>query len=66
MSITDLNDDGWLTMCRASLAGYEELARIRIIENGKDAWAPIAVVNGRMLLRDEKKFVCLDVDKRIE
>jgi outer membrane protein assembly factor BamB len=61
-----LNDDGWLTMCRASLTAYEELARVQIIPGGKDAWAPIAVVNGRMLLRDEKKFMCIDVDKRIE
>jgi outer membrane protein assembly factor BamB len=61
-----LSDSGWLTMVKASLEGYQEIGKIHLIKGGVDAWAPIAVANGRMLLRDKLKFVCIDVDKRIE
>lgn len=55
-----LSDDGVLTMLRASSTGYEPLATARVLQ-GQDAWGPIAVVAGRMLLRDSKRMVCIDV-----
>ncbi|MEW6358972.1 MAG: PQQ-binding-like beta-propeller repeat protein [Planctomycetota bacterium] len=41
-------------------AGPKELAR-HTISDGYDAWAPIAFVNGKALLRDAKTMVCLDL-----
>lgn len=55
-----LSDDGVLTLIRASLSGYEQLARARVLE-GRDAWAPMALVDGKLLLRDSKQMICLDV-----
>ncbi|HYF00276.1 MAG TPA: PQQ-binding-like beta-propeller repeat protein [Planctomycetota bacterium] len=56
-----LDDEGFLTMVKASTTGYEELARVRVIEDGREAWGPIAVADGRMIVRDEKKMLCIDV-----
>ena len=57
-----LNDNGELTMARASLDGYEKLAFAEVAP-GHDAWAPMAMVDGKLLLRDSKVMVCLDVSK---
>lgn len=57
-----LNDNGELTLARASVSGYEKLARARVL-HGKDAWAPMALVDGRLLLRDAEQLLCLDVRK---
>jgi outer membrane protein assembly factor BamB len=55
-----LDDTGTLTMIRATLNGYEELGRARVL-NGRDAWGPMAIVNGRLLLRDSTTMICLDM-----
>ena len=57
-----LNDNGELTLLRASLRGYERLARARVLY-GRDAWAPMALVDGKLLLRDSENLLCLDVRK---
>jgi outer membrane protein assembly factor BamB len=55
-----LDDDGTLTMIEASAGGYRQLARARILD-GRDAWGPLALVGGRLLLRDATRMVCLDL-----
>ena len=55
-----LNDDGTLTIAKASINSFEFLDNHRIIE-GHDAWGPIAIADGFLLMRDSKKMVCLDV-----
>lgn len=57
-----LNDNGELTLIRASTRSYERLARARVL-HGRDAWAPMALVDGRLLLRDSEQLICLDVRK---
>ncbi len=57
-----LNDNGELTLIRASLRGYERLDRARVLQ-GRDAWAPMALVDGKLLLRDSEHLICLDVRK---
>lgn len=59
-----LNDTGELTLIRASLDGYEQLAREKVL-HGRDAWAPMALVDGRLLLRDSEKMICLDLRTKI-
>ncbi len=58
-----LNDNGELTMIRASHEKYEQLGRARVLE-GHDAWAPMALVDGFLLLRDSTRLACLDVRAR--
>jgi len=55
-----LNDDGLLTMARLGTDRYQPLASARVLE-GRDAWAPMAVAGGRLLLRDSSRMVCLDL-----
>ncbi|TAN35993.1 MAG: polyvinylalcohol dehydrogenase [Verrucomicrobia bacterium] len=55
-----LNDDGWLTLAEVNSVGYRQLAKARVLP-GQDAWAPLALVEGRLLARDMTQMVCLDV-----
>jgi len=55
-----LDDNGELTLIKASLDKYEQLARHKVLP-GHDAWAPMALVDGFLLLRDNKRMACLDV-----
>jgi len=55
-----LSDEGELTVIDASIKEYKQLARARVLE-GPDAWGPIAVADGRMLLRDSKRMVCIEI-----
>ena len=57
-----MDDSGVLTMLKASTRGYERLARAKVL-TGVDSWGPIALVGGRMMVRDSKRMVCLDVRK---
>jgi len=40
--------------------GYRELARARVLTTNR-AWAPLAYSEGKLVLRDHKKMVCLDL-----
>ena len=55
-----LDDSGVLTMIKASTKEYVQLAQAQVLE-GSDAWGPMAIVDGRLLLRDSQKMVCLNV-----
>jgi outer membrane protein assembly factor BamB len=55
-----LSDDGTMTMIKASAAGFEELGRAKLFE-GVDSWGPIALVSGRMILRDSTRMFCFDM-----
>lgn len=58
-----LNDDGLLTLLQASVSGYKQLGQIQVMD-GIDAWGPMALVDGRLLLRDHHRLYCLDVRKK--
>jgi outer membrane protein assembly factor BamB len=55
-----LNDDGTLTIAKASTQKYVSLDNARVIQ-GQDAWGPIAIADGRLLMRDSKQMICIDV-----
>lgn len=55
-----LSDDGVLTMLRPGPEGYRELGRRRIMD-GHDAWAPMAIADGLLILRDDTRMVCVDL-----
>jgi outer membrane protein assembly factor BamB len=55
-----LDDNGTLTIAKLTNTGLNVLDEKRIIE-GQDAWGPIAIADGYLLMRDSKKMVCLDM-----
>jgi outer membrane protein assembly factor BamB len=58
-----LSDEGVLTAARAGTEKFEPLARAKVLQ-GRDSWGPIALAKGRMLLRDSRRMVCIDVAAR--
>jgi outer membrane protein assembly factor BamB len=55
-----VNDDGTLTIARPSTREYVELDSYRVME-GQDAWGPLALADGYLVMRDSKTMVCLDM-----
>lgn len=53
-----LNDDGVLTIAKPSVKQYIQVDQIKLFD-GQDTWAPIAVADGYMVLRDSKKMICI-------
>ena len=51
---------GMLRLIEASTTEYKELASAKVLD-GPDVWAPMALSNGKLVLRDLSKMVCLDV-----
>ena len=57
-----LNDDGTLSIARASTVEFQLLDKKQVMQ-GQDAWGPLAIADGLMLLRDSKKMICLNLRK---
>jgi len=55
-----LSDDGTLSMADASSDSFRLMARAKVLD-GRDAWAPMAMAGGKLLLRDSRQLVCLEV-----
>jgi len=55
-----VSDDATLTIVRPSTKEYLELDSYRVLE-GHDAWGPIAIADGYLVMRDSKTMVCLDM-----
>ena len=57
-----LRDDGTLFIVRPSTERYIQLDEVRVIEDGHDAWAPFALADGYLIMRDATKLVCIDLN----
>lgn len=55
-----VSDDGTLTIARPSTQEYIELDSYRVLE-GHDAWGPLAIADGYLVMRDSKTMICLDL-----
>ena len=55
-----LKDDGTLVIAKASTKGFEKLDDYKVLD-GHDAWGPIAIADGYLLMRDSRTMVCLDM-----
>lgn len=53
-------DSGLLRLIEANTTGYNELAQAQVL-SGHDVWGPMALSDGKLILRDMTKMVCLDV-----
>jgi outer membrane protein assembly factor BamB len=51
---------GALALAQAAPDGYKELARAKVLDGkGGDIWAPMALSDGKLLVRDQKQMKCL-------
>ena len=55
-----LEDNGMLTGCEAASTGYWKLFEVKIMADS-GCWAPMAIVQGRLLLRDQVSMKCIDL-----
>jgi outer membrane protein assembly factor BamB len=58
-----LDDEGVLTMARVSTERFIPMARAKVLP-GHDSWGPLAVVGTRLLLRDFKHLMCVDLGEQ--
>jgi outer membrane protein assembly factor BamB len=58
-----MDDKGQLTMAQAAPEGFKLLASAKVLD-GHDAWGPMAMVGGRLIVRDLTRMVCLDLRKK--
>jgi outer membrane protein assembly factor BamB len=58
-----LSDDGVLTILKASTDEYIQLGQAKILD-GVDAWGPLAITSGKLLARDSRRLVCIDLRRR--
>ncbi len=58
-----LNDSGQLSLLEATPTRYHLRGQMQPLQ-GRESWAPMALVEGRLLLRDLTRLVCLDVSAR--
>jgi len=56
-----LSDRGLLVMADATPTAYRPRGEYRAFQNGREAWAPMAMAAGRLIIRDSTSMACLDV-----
>jgi outer membrane protein assembly factor BamB len=60
--ILAMNDSGLLRLIEATPEKYQLLAQTQLLK-GRESWAPLALVGGRLLARDLTRMVCTDIAK---
>lgn len=55
-----LDDDGTLTIADANADAYQPIASAQVLD-GHDAWGPMALVDGLLIVRDLTEMRCLDL-----
>jgi outer membrane protein assembly factor BamB len=58
-----LDEKGKLVLAEATEAGYKPIAAAYVIEDANEAWGPLALAGGRLIVRDMTRLVCLDLRK---
>jgi len=58
-----MNDDGLMTLAEASIESFRKLAQAQVLQ-GHDAWGPMALADGRLIVRDMNQMICLDLRPR--
>jgi len=55
-----INDTGRLALAEATPKGYKPLAQAKVLP-GRESWGPMAIADGRLIVRDLAKMVCIDM-----
>ena len=58
-----MDDDGVLTIVEATNMQYRNLDQFKVL-SGKESWGPMALVSGRLIVRDMSTISCLDVSAK--
>jgi outer membrane protein assembly factor BamB len=58
-----LAEDGLLATMEATHEGYRPLAQFQVLEDGHEAWGPMAIAAGYLIVRDLTRMACFDVRK---
>jgi outer membrane protein assembly factor BamB len=53
-------DTGTLRLIQASTTEYNELASAQVL-GGQEAWGPMALSDGKLVLRNISKMICINV-----
>jgi outer membrane protein assembly factor BamB len=53
-------DTGTLRLLEANTTGYKELDKAKVLD-GQEVWGPMALSDGKLVLRDLSKMVCINV-----
>jgi outer membrane protein assembly factor BamB len=56
---------GMLRLIEASTTAYKELDKAQLL-SGDNVWGPMALADGKLVLRDMKKMICVQVGRRTE
>jgi len=56
-----MDDHGTLTLAEATPQAWRPLARAEVFAEGVDSWGPMALVDGRLIVRDFTRMACLDL-----
>jgi outer membrane protein assembly factor BamB len=56
-----LTDDGTFTIVKPDTRRYIQMEQVKLFD-GHDAWGPLAIADGYMVLRDSKTLFCLDLN----
>ncbi|MFH1267376.1 MAG: PQQ-binding-like beta-propeller repeat protein, partial [Planctomycetota bacterium] len=59
-----MDSKGLLTMAEATPSEYKRLGQFQVFEDAHDAWGPMALAGGRLILRDLTRMSCLNVGER--
>jgi outer membrane protein assembly factor BamB len=51
---------GWLYLIEPGPGGFKELAKAKLLDTNT-CWAPLALVDGRLIIRDQKQMRCVAV-----
>ena len=58
-----LDDDGTLSIAKIDNSKFTLLDKEKIID-GQDAWGPIAIADGKLIMRDSKQMICINIRKQ--
>jgi len=53
---------GMLRLLEASTTEYKDLANAQVL-SGHDVWGPLALSDGKLVIRDLTRMVCLDLKR---
>ena len=60
-SLYAISDTGTLLAVEARPDAFTLQGRVKVMENARECWAPMALADGQLLVRDLTKMVCLDM-----
>ncbi len=64
LRLIEPNPDGYKELAAAKVLGIEPFPTPRVFPRSKHIWGPMALVDGKLLCRDQKEMKCLDVAVR--